>query len=97
MIQDKKKYFAWLKKEIDGSFGRTRAKVFLFGSSVSRERFGDIDVGVMGEIPEAKLRELKERFVESTFPYFVDVINFNSVSARFREAVFSNPIVWITK
>lgn len=70
-------------------------KAFVFGSSVRKDQFGDCDLGVMGEVTDAQVRALKERFVESTLPYKVDVINFNTVTPAFRKNVMSDKMIWI--
>lgn len=72
-------------------------KFFIFGSSLRNERFGDIDVGVMGNVEDDKIDELKEEFENSTFPYFVEFINFNKVSKEFKDNVFNNKILWIKR
>lgn len=71
-------------------------KFFIYGSSLVKERFGDIDIGVEGEVDMRDIGALKEAFEESTLPYFVDVVNFNSVSEEFRENVRKQKIVWLT-
>ena len=72
-------------------------RYFLFGSSVRKEHFHDIDLGVIGNKGnDAKIYELKDLFYESDIPYKVDVVDFDSADEGFKEYVMRNePIVWI--
>lgn len=73
------------------------AKIFVFGSSIKSDKFGDIDVGVKGKkLNESELLKAKEELEESLIPYNVDVINFNKVDKKFEEKVFSEDILWLT-
>ena len=74
--------------------GETR--YFLFGSSLIQDRFGDLDIGVIGKVKDGEIGEIKEQLEESVLPYFVDVIDFNKVSADFKNNVFNNKILWLT-
>jgi predicted nucleotidyltransferase len=89
-----KKYIEKIKKQIDRFANKSKAKVFIFGSSLTREKFGDVDIGLLGDGAEAASK-IKAGFEDSTFPYFVDVVNFNKVSKEFRDNVFNNKILWI--
>jgi len=93
MIQDKhlQQITTIVKPYIKGK----KVQVFLFGSSVRKERFGDFDIGLLGEIDEKIVRELKQAFVDSTLPYKVDVIDFNQTTPTFKNNVFNQPIIWI--
>lgn len=42
-------------------------KIFIFGSSLRKERFHDIDVAFEGDISQKKLDNLSEYLEESTF------------------------------
>lgn len=90
-------YLDKLKKIISKQGADKSWQAFLFGSSLTKERFGDLDLGVMGEVSNKELSELKELFQNSTLPYFVDVINFNEVEDKFKDNVFNNQIVWIKR
>ncbi|OGG61993.1 hypothetical protein A3C21_00680 [Candidatus Kaiserbacteria bacterium RIFCSPHIGHO2_02_FULL_59_21] len=72
-------------------------RYFLFGSSVRKEKFHDIDLGVVGNrSSRKKLSELRDRFYDSGIPYKVDVVDFDDADADFREYVLHNePVVWI--
>lgn len=97
MIQDSKRYFSWLRESLQ-DFGQTHpsSQIFLFGSSIRKDHFGDIDVGIMGEnVEPVALADLQEKFEESTFPFLVDIVNFNTVREPFRSHVLKQPLVWI--
>ena len=72
-------------------------RYFLFGSSVRNERYRDIDVGVVGNAQSRKpLSELRDLFYDSSIPYKVDVVDFDTADDEFKTFVFQNePIVWI--
>jgi predicted nucleotidyltransferase len=72
-----------------------KIKVFVFGSSLRKEKFGDVDIGIMGEIERSSISKLKEEFENSTLPFNIDVIDFNSVSKTFAENVFNQKVLWI--
>jgi uncharacterized protein len=92
-----KKYLAKIKREIKPvAEANKRAKFFIFGSSIRNKKFGDIDLGVIGA-DNSTLRSLKEKFVDSSLPYFVDVVNFSKVSASFKKNVFTDKILWIKR
>lgn len=71
-------------------------KVFVFGSRAEGKsrRFSDIDIGIDSkkEIPWAKLGAIEEAFEESDLPYTVDIVDFKTVSRRFKEVVGKNLI-----
>lgn len=71
-------------------------RYFLFGSSIRKETFHDIDLGVVGnKSSDKKLSELRDRFYDSTIPYKVDVVDFDIADSHFREHVLHNEPVWI--
>lgn len=70
---------------------------FIFGSSLRKDRFGDIEFGFMGNLSGKDIRKFKESFEESTFPYFVEFINFDKVSKSFKDNVFENKVLWIKR
>lgn len=72
-------------------------RVFVFGSSVTSDGFYDIDVGIDGDVRQEEIVKLKDEFYESTFPYKVDVVNFNEVKEGFKSEVLKSKIVWIKK
>ena len=91
----KEKYLRQIKKAINQVAPEKDLKFFIFGSSLRKDHFGDIDIGVLGNIEEKEIRRLKEKFEDSTLPYFVDIIDFNQVSKEFKDNVFNNKILWI--
>ncbi|HHD92405.1 MAG TPA: hypothetical protein ENL06_02145 [Candidatus Portnoybacteria bacterium] len=93
MIQEK--YLRLIKEKINNIQSKKDLKFFIFGSSLKGDHFGDIDIGVMGDIQDKEIRQLKEEFENSNLPYFVDLINFNQVSKEFRDNVFQDKILWI--
>lgn len=63
--------------------------VFVFGSrAVGRARkFSDYDIGIMDKKPfnSEKLALIREALEESNLPYRVDVVNFSTVSEKFKK------------
>ncbi len=90
-----KKYLDWIKKDLLGFAKDRNIKIFVFGSSVTRSRFGDIDIALEGDITNKEIYELKDYFEDSCFPYFVDIVNLNEVNKSFKENIINNPIIWI--
>lgn len=85
-------------RTIIGSFDPAwQNRYFVFGSSTRKERFGDIDIGVVGNSRARKdIANLKEQFEESTVPYVVDVVDFDDASEEFKDYVMHNePLVWL--
>ena len=76
---------------------RGENRYFLFGSSVRKERFHDIDLAVVGNKASGKkLSQLRDSFYESTIPYKVDVVDFDATDEGFREYVSHHePLIWI--
>lgn len=93
MIKDK--YFQQIKEKINQFSQGKDWKFFVYGSSLGKDHFGDVDLGVMGDAADSKISELKEEFEDSSLPYFIDLVNFNKVSASFKDNVFNNKILWI--
>jgi len=94
MIKDK--YLQLVKNKINKFNQNKDLKFFIFGSSLIKEHFGDLDLGVIGEIKNQELIKLKEKFINSTLPYFVDIVNFNKVSNEFKKNIFNSNILWMT-
>lgn len=72
-------------------------RYFLFGSAVRKERFRDIDLGVVGNRASGKrLADLRDRFYDSRIPYKVDVVDLDAADDDFREYVLGEEQkVWI--
>jgi predicted nucleotidyltransferase len=90
-------HIAQLERVISDFDPKGANRYFVFGSSVRRDRFRDIDIGVLGNRASRKrLSDLRDRFYESTLPYTVDVVDFDDADAPFRDYVLRNePIVWM--
>ena len=69
---------------------------FLFGSFVRERHFHDIDVGLLGATSH-EIVQMREEFEESSFPFKVDVIDFSKADIKFKEKVFQEGVVWLTK
>lgn len=91
----KRRYLKKITQIIDRIQPSKNAQFFIYGSSIIKERFGDVDLGIIGDVKESDINKLKEEFTDSTLPYFFDVVNFNKVSLTFKENVFNNKILWI--
>lgn len=90
-----KKYLNQIIKIASHIIKDKKTTVFLFGSSVREKKFGDCDIGLIGEVSDREIRKLKTMFEEATIPYKIDVVNFNKVSETFKRNVFNNKIIWI--
>ena len=93
MIKDK--YLEQITSVVNQFAPNKKVQAFLFGSSARKDRFGDCDIGILGEIKENDIRRIKEALEESILPYKVDVIDFNHVSREFKDNVFNQPMIWI--
>jgi predicted nucleotidyltransferase len=86
-------------KDIIQQFDRAgRNRYFLFGSSVRKDRFRDIDLGVLGNHrTRQRLSDLRERLYHSGIPYTVDVVDFDQADREFSQYVLRHePLVWIS-
>lgn len=98
MIMQHEKYFDVLKESLLSFFKQnSEVKVFLFGSSIRQDRFGDIDVGIKGRVKDSEVRKLREFFEESNFPFKVDLVNFNKVDEPFEKNVLEDKVLWIKR
>ena len=84
------KYLLRLQRTIRDYFPKEKNRVFIFGSSLRTEVFHDIDVGVLDKVNTNKLEQLKEALDASSFPFFVDIVDFNSVEEPFYDSVVHN-------
>ena len=91
------RYITIAKNTVSAFDPERKNRYFVFGSSTRKKRFGDVDIGVVGNAKHRKdLAVLRDRFEESTFPYFVDVVDFNEASEEFARYVKRNEnLVWI--
>ena len=93
----KTKYLRQIKRKVERFNENNNLKFFIYGSSLTKDHFGDIDLGVIGEINHKTIAMLKDKFDNSTLPYSVDIVNFNKVSKEFKDNVFNNEVLWITR
>ena len=72
-------------------------KVFIFGSSVENEKFGDVDLAVVSDqtVDERIMRHIREDLEESTLPYKFDLVDINQANDPFRTRVLNGPKIWI--
>jgi len=72
-------------------------RIFVFGSSVESEHFGDIDLAIISDNPETDkaIYRIKYDLEESNLPYKFDVININKTKDSFRARVLNGPKLWI--
>jgi hypothetical protein len=89
------KYINLVKQQIASGNFKKGVKFFIFGSSLRKKRFGDLDIGVIGNIRKQEIHQLKEKFEESNLPYTVDIIDFNKAEKSFTDNVLNNKILWI--
>ncbi len=92
------KYLPKIKEVIKGFDPSLQNRYFIFGSSLHKERFNDIDIGVIGaKTSGIKVSDLKEKIEETTIPYFFDVVDFDSAQKSFSDYVFNNEsVLWIS-
>lgn len=78
-----------IKKIIFNYLDRSKDKVFIFGSRAigDNRKFSDIDLGIISKrkLPYMLISDLEEAFEESDLPYKVEVVDFSTVSKRFKE------------
>ncbi len=93
----KKKYTDRLRKHFSDVLKPT-ARIFLFGSCLDKgNTFADVDVGLLGKgFDDRKIALLREDLENSTFPYKIDIVNFNRVDSSFANEVFDKKIKWLT-
>ncbi len=92
----KKRYITQLEKYVkDALKGKKGTRAFLFGSSVSQDKFGDVDIAVLGNVSEKDLNVLRETLQNSNFPYFVDIVHLNKADKSFKDNILNSKIIWI--
>ncbi|MDQ6756085.1 MAG: nucleotidyltransferase domain-containing protein [Bacteroidota bacterium] len=73
-------------------------KIFLFGSRVTKEnhRFSDMDIGIIPgkNFYPGLLSDLKRKLDESVIPFKVDIVNFATVSEKFKEEALQHIKHW---
>lgn len=72
--------------------------IYLFGSRARKKHHvgSDIDLAIDAHqvLDSSVVGNIKEEIEESTIPYFVDVIDFNDVSADMKEEILKDGIIW---
>lgn len=91
----KEKYFKKIKEKVIQFNQGKDLKFFIFGSSLHKKHFGDLDLGVVGDVNNKELYKLKEDFENSTLPYFIDIVNFNKQEKDFKENVLNSKVLWL--
>lgn len=91
------RHIVFVKETVSAFDPHGRNRYFVFGSATRKKRFGDVDIGVTGNSKAKKsLPMLRNMFEASTFPYFVDVVDFDEASPSFTEYVKNNEEpIWI--
>lgn len=72
-------------------------RIFLFGSrATGRAGFSsDLDIGIIADkVDEKILIEIKEMIEESFVPFKVDLVDFTSVDAEFKQKALEQVIKW---
>ncbi len=71
-------------------------EVFIFGGAVRKENYGDVDIAIEGVSDQKLIFALYDLFEDSNFPKTVDLVNFDEVSASFKEYVLLHEKkIWI--
>ena len=70
--------------------------IFIFGSRAmgKNEKYSDIDIGIEGResLPLRILAQIQDAFEESDLPFRVDVVDFSTVSDKFRHVAKQHTI-----
>ena len=92
-------YIPRLKSILADFDPKGRNRYFLFGSSTRRQKgaVGDVDIAVVGASKsDTDVAKLKEHIESTTFPFFVDVVDFDAAQESFRNFVNDNEtIIWM--
>lgn len=71
-------------------------KVFIFGGSLRKKIYGDVDIAIEGIDNVKLLFQLYDVFEDSNFPRPVDLVDFDKASDSFRSYVLSHEKkIWI--
>lgn len=77
-----------IKEIVFSKLDQTKYSVFIFGSRSigTNEKFSDIDIGIEGpKIPAMMKIDLEDAFETSNLPYRVDIVDFSTVSEKFKQ------------
>lgn len=90
------KYLLQIKTIIGKYLDLNQYKLFLFGSRASGNaaKFADYDIGIQGQekVPRQILFQIKGDLEESDLPVFVDVIDFNEATDKFKEVALMKTV-----
>lgn len=90
-----KKYILMAQEIVREHFS-FKNKAFIFGSSLRKDNFYDVDIAIQGVVDKEKILDLKLSFEASNFPRPVDIIDFDSADADFQNYVLHKEIKeWI--
>ena len=85
-----------IKKIVNPHLPNELYKAFIFGSRVTgnNRTFSDIDLGIIGpnSIPSKNYMEMVDELEESDIPYRTDVVDFASVSDKFKKRALAKII-----
>ena len=83
-----KKFTNEMKKIVFRYLDSRKDKVFIFGSRAlgDNRKFSDVDLGIISKrkIPYMLISDLEEALEESDIPYKVEIVDFSTVSKRFK-------------
>lgn len=83
-------------RKIISELATGETKAFIFGSSLGKGNFNDIDIGILDQfMSEKTLSEIRNRLEESRIPYTIDIVHMNTVDKAFRNKVLKEKIVWL--
>lgn len=79
-------------KDILKNYLPKNSKAFVFGSRAKigkARKFSDVDIAIDANSPLdfGLISMIKNDFSESMIPYFIDIIDFNSISEEFKECI----------
>lgn len=86
-----------LKKLFITFFKNEDVKIIIFGSRARGDfsKSSDIDIGIIGEnINRKKLVLIREYVEEMNIPHKVDIVDFSTVSNKFRKIALNEAIYW---
>lgn len=89
------KYFDRLRQIIFRHIDSRRNRAFVFGSSLRGGKFFDVDIALTGELEGKIINRLRDELEESTFPFKVDLVNFEQADPEFKKQVLTNSIKWL--
>ncbi len=64
-------------------------KAFIFGSSLRKSNFFDVDIAIKNVTQKEDIWALKEAFLDSDFPRVVDIVDLDHTEESFRDYVLN--------